>query len=105
MGRTRTERTVTATVASSPTPSEAILRASRRSRWVCGRCSIRSPWVSIPSAARPLAVAPEAVSGSASRLGRGNERGPGALSSPSSIGAALAKRVGTLNVEAVIPRA
>ncbi len=74
IGLTDTERTVTATVASSPTPTLEIVRASRRSWWVWGRCSSRSPCVSMPSAARPFAVRPRAFTGSASRLGRGIER-------------------------------
>ena len=49
IGLTVTPRTATATVASSPTPSSPTSRTSRRSRWACGRCSIRSPQVAMPS--------------------------------------------------------
>ena len=74
IGLTATLRTATATVASSPTPTDATVRASPLSWWACGRCSIRSPTVSMPSVASPFSVLPLASSGAASRLGRGIER-------------------------------
>ena len=78
IGRTLTLRTVTATVASSPTPSDATLRASRRSRWVCGRCSSRSPTVSMPSPAAAFAAGPVRRSGSVepARPRQGAQRRP-----------------------------
>ena len=85
------ERTSTTTVAPSPGVSVATVRASRRSR---GRCSSRSPTVSMPSAIAASAAFAGLISSSrCSADGRGQRSGAPSSSAWSS-SSAVANAVG-----------
>jgi hypothetical protein len=93
IGLTATLRTTAATAARSPVRSSAILRPSR-STCSRGKCSIRSPTVSMPSVSRALPALPDSATSSSSRLGRGSDRGSPPASSSGVSSSLLANVVG-----------
>ncbi len=66
---------------------------SRRSRWECGKCSRRSPAVSIPSAPAASRAAPRRSTARPSRLGRGIDRRSAPSNSSAESRSAPANRV------------
>ena len=82
-------RTVTATAARSPGRRSATFLPAR-SACSRGRWASRSPTVSIPSEASAWPALPGSVTGSLSRLGRGNERSSASSFSSSVLAKAVA---------------
>src|SRR4051794_31690777 len=102
VGRTLIERMTAATVAFSPTPSDAIGRTSRRSACARGKYSSRSPAVSRPSAVAASWAFLGNEIGCSSREGLGAER-MGVASAAGSSGSADAKARGANAVVVAMP--